>query len=122
MKSSARAYGLPILASVTLLAGGCNSTAVQGSIRGEFVKTCDLSLEAVPAGAMFALYLDKDGNILGDYKDSLGNFEAHRAEQLAVTNNNQMCPTPPPSGPGSCPAGYCMKLVPGTTKKMCQPC
>lgn len=123
MKSNASKFVLPMLASAALFAGGCNHSPVQSeSVRGEFVKTCDLNLEAVPAGAVVALYLDKDGNILGEYKDEQGNFIADRGENLTVTQNNQMCPTPPPGDIGSCSPGYCMKLVPGTTRKMCMPC
>jgi hypothetical protein len=83
-----------------LLVGGCVAN------RGEFgdASCAEVDRVAPPAGSTYAVYLDKDFNVLGK-----------SAEDLQGTSDNKMCPTPPVVGPGACPTGYCAKQIGGTT-------
>lgn len=80
-----------VLAGSVFLATGCTAN------RGVFTEAAckddgtDSGRRAIPAGAAAAIYVDKDGNPLGD-----------RAEDLYGTEDNQMCPTPPAGGGGGC--------------------
>lgn len=111
---------LPLILLGVLAIGACNNTPVRGNFT-----TASCSKEErrdLPQGAAYALYVDKDGNLLDPFKDQDGTVTGYRAEDLTGTDQNKMCPTPSPNGPGSCPTGYCLKLVPGTNTKVCMRC
>ncbi len=137
MKTRTHYLGLPLLILGLLIASGCSNTTPEsendkeddkgmdagaGSVagasagtrqanRGEFgPESCPVEERvAVDPSAAFAVFLDANGEVVGD-----------RAEDLNGTEGNQMCPTPKPSGPGACPAGTCAKTISG--RKICLPC
>jgi len=119
MRKRALIRGVPLLALAALLTSGCMHTETQPdppdqAVRGKFVSgSCEEAKRIdLPTGAVAALYLDKDGNQFWD-----------QIESLTGTTDNQMCKTPPvPQGPGNCATGYCLKTIPGTTRKACLPC
>jgi hypothetical protein len=96
--------GLAIVSAGLLLAG-CGRTPPAPS-RGTFgAGSCDSSQRAgVDGAAKYAVYLDANGNPLGT-----------SAEDLAGTQANLMCPTPPASEPGVCPGGFCPRNIGGKT-------
>jgi hypothetical protein len=120
MRKRAFIREVPLLVLAALLTSGCMHTDTQPdqpapSVRGKFVGgSCEEAKRVdLPDGAVAAVYLDEDGKFLWDHLES-----------LKGTAENKMCATPsfPTDGPGSCPAGYCMKIIPGTTRKACLPC
>jgi hypothetical protein len=79
--------------------------AVSGCSRGNFGSDACVSDERtdIPANATYAIYLDASGNAIGNI-----------GEELEGTENNRMCPTPEPDGPGGCTkAGYCLVNIGG---------
>ena len=110
MKSRMHGLAIPLIVLGVMATSGCNGKLVRGEFNAE---SCPGGVERVdlPQGAVYAWYLDKDGNFLGS-----------RLEDLKDTSNNRMCPTPAESGPGACPAGYCLTPIPGTTMKYCRRC
>jgi hypothetical protein len=78
--------------------------------RGTFGKDSCPTGDRVPvdSAAAYALYADRDGNIL----------ESASVENLAGTEGKTMCPTPAledPDDPGACPPGYCARKIAGKT-------
>ena len=102
MKTQTYFRGLPLLLLGLLLAGGCTELPN----RGEFGATsCESGQRmSVYADAAYAIYVDANGNPLGT-----------RAEVLKGTQEDEMCPTQEPSGPGACPAGSCPRTLSGKT-------
>lgn len=88
-----------------LLVSGC--AASRGSFGDD---SCDSGKRtAVDGKAAYAIYVDKDGNLVGP---------PGVAEDLLGTSANSMCPTPPPEDeeePGACPSGYCARVIGGKT-------
>jgi len=93
-----------------LLVGGCVAN------RGEFGDSAcpEGARVGPPTGSAYAVYVDKDFNVLGSGSPATGS-----AEDLQGTSDNKMCPTPP-VGPGACPTGYCAKQIGGVT--FCKRC
>ena len=118
MYSLRLACRVSLLVAAVALAGGCpKETKVEPAAaqpaRGNFTATSCAEAErtSLPTGAAYAIYIDGDGNPLGD-----------RLEDLKGTSDNKMCPTPPAQDTGDCPIGYCSYTIPGTTTKSCKRC
>lgn len=99
------------ITSVLAAAAMCVACATNNSAanRGKFAEgSCKAdSRVAVDANAAYALYLDKDGNLL----------TAAFAEDLKGTKHGMLCPTPvfDSADPAPCPTGYCPRLMSGKT-------
>lgn len=97
-----------------LMAGGCTSagsaysadSSAGAGVRGQFVSgSCKESERVtVSSKAAYAIYVDENGVPVA----------SKSAEDLAGTDANKMCPTPPhDEGTGPCPANYCARLIAG---------
>ena len=103
MNIRVRSNSLPVVLASLILVAGCNATT---PTRGNFGSGSCAAGDRVAVGsnAAYAIYVDENGNPVGQ-----------RAEDLKGTQQNLMCQTPSPEGPGACKAGYCPKTLSGVT-------
>lgn len=108
MMTNARARDLIAVSLVLAVCAAC-TTQSSSADRGNFGEnSCKAGNRvAVDEKAAYALYLDKDGNLL----------TTAFAEDLKGTANGMLCPTPvyDENDTTSCPVGYCARPMSGKT-------
>ena len=109
-KLASCAYLITVAVMLTAL-GGC-SKPNRGTFTADACPAGDRVDAPAPPNAVLAVYFDASGAVIGN-----------KAEVMAGTADNRMCPAEEaPGGPVDCPAGTCPFSIPQLGKTYCRPC